>query len=868
MLRRSLAFSAVVVVALLASSLVVARQSPAEAPIVKRTYVTQRLAGEPPTIDGRLDDACWQQGEWAGDYLQREPFQGAAPSLPTKLKILYDNRNLYIAIRATDPGIAREPRLLGQRDEFSGDMVGVAFDSYFNRRTAFEFDVTSGGSKIDLVLRNDGSVDTNWNAIWDVKVATDAGGWTAEYRIPLSQLRYSGVRQQVWGLHAWRWIRGKQEESDWQLIPMDNTGFVLGFGELQGIEDLPPSRRIELMPYTVAKYRTPAEDADNPFRHGAATTLSAGLDAKIGLGSDFTLDWTVNPDFGQVEADPSEINLGTTETFHSEHRPFFVEGKAMFDYGIDGDRPFYSRRLGAAPANIPDEASFTTAPQTTRILTAEKITGRTSGGFSLGLLHGVTERTPAVAVDDTGHRWDLVAQPLTNYVVTRAQNEFNGGDTLVGAIVTGVQRAGSDADLNLLTRQALTAGGDVLHYWNERTYYIDARALFTRVSGPATAINELQTDLVHNFQRPDADHVDVDPDATSLSGNAGFLRAGKGYGVWRYFGDVSWRSPGVEFNDVGYLASADFVMPSAQVQFFDTEPGRFFRRRDFRLHVYEKLDYGGDLRDRGMSFNASVAGLNNWGSWSGLSVHAPRLDTRGLRGGPALRAPSYADVYVYAETDGSRPTQATVDAGYALDAEGSRYWRIGPGVGRRFGDRIRVSAGVSYEHNQQVTQYVDDTTIGVAPGYVVGAMEQQTLASEFRVQANFSPTLSLAYYGGPFASTGRYDDFRLVAHSRAVDPAERFATIDATRAGGGYLATTGGSSFYFDNPDFAWRELNSNLVLKWEFRPGSTFYAVWSQHRTDDRDFGDFTDGGEYRRLFSAHPDNTFLLKVSYWFSI
>jgi len=855
---------------LLASALPPARAEDVSEPAARRVYVTARLAGAAPVIDGVLDDACWTEGEWAGDYRQREPFQGAAPTHPTRIKILHDSRNLYVAIRATDPGIARQPKLLGERDEFSGDMVGVAFDSYFNRRTAFEFDVTSGGSKIDLVLRNDGTTDVNWNPVWDVKVSTDAEGWSAEYRIPLSQLRYARAPEQVWGLHAWRWIRRRQEESNWHLIPMDNTGVVRAFGELRGLADLPPSRRIELLPYSVVKYESPAPEPGNPFRRGGATTLSAGLDAKIGLGSDFTVDLTVNPDFGQVEADPSEINLSTVETFFAEKRPFFVEGQSLFDYALDDDLPFYSRRLGAAPSLQPVGAAFADLPQSTRILTAEKITGRTPGGFSLGLLHGLTDEMDAKACDADGHEWRETAEPMTHYFVARVQNDFDRGDTIVGGIVTGTRRIGPEDELATLPRQALAGGVDVQHYWGDRTYYFEARTLFTRVTGSAEAIAALQTDAVHNYQRADAGHLAVEPAARELTGDAGRVRIGKGHGRWRYFGGATWRSPGVDFNDLGYLAVADYVTKLAQVQYYDAAPGRFLRRRDVRLRVTDTQDCGGDTTERELELVSELAGLGNWYGWSEVGVDTARLDPRVLRGGPALRLPDRIRGDVYAESDNSRATQLKLDAGlYREPDTGSRYWRLGPTLAHRFGDRLKASAKVTCEDNRQDLQYAGATGPAGATRYVMGRMHQRSLASELRVQANFSPTLSLTYFGGPFASTGRFDDFKLVARPRAGRLGERFTAFDAVpSSSGGYTGTTGGETFRFDDPDFSWRELKSNLVLKWEFRPGSTFHAVWSQHRADGADIGDFSGFDEYRRLLSAHPDNTFLVKVSYWFSI
>lgn len=839
-------------------------------PPPKRLYTATRLQEEAPAIDGRLEDACWQQGEWSGDYRQREPFEGAAPTQPTQLKILYDNRNLYVAFRATDSNIAHEPRLIGQRDEFAGDMVGIAFDSYLNRRTAFEFDVTSGGSKIDLVIRNDGTIDTNWNPVWDVRVATNAEGWTAEFRIPLSQLRFSRSAEQVWGLHSWRWLRRKQEESNWQLIPMDNSGFVRSFGELRGIRDLPPSWRIELMPYAAARYESLEKEPGNPFRRGDTFSGDGGLDAKVGLSSDFTLDLTVNPDFGQVEADPAEINLSTVETFFTEKRPFFIEGKAMFEFGLDDDLPFYTRRIGDAPSLVPDSTGFVKAPTNNRILSAEKVTGRTTDGFSLGILHALTDQSEARIIEPGSDEQRVIAEPLTNYFVARLQQDFAGGDTILGGLFTATLRAGDERCLASLPREAFVGGLDVTHYWDNRTYYVEARALGSQVKGSTTAIAGLMDNLVHNYNRPDADYVEFDQTARELTGDAGRVRVGKGSnGRWRYFGGVSWRSPGVDFNDLGYLANADLVQPSAQLQYYVSEPGRWLRRRDLRLKETSTYNYGGDTLQHSLALSADVAGLSGWSLWADTRYETSRMDTRVLRGGPGLRRPDRFPTWVYLESDGGRSTQFKLGTGYVLlPEEGSRYYEFEPGIVRKFGDRLRFDFKVGYGRSEQQHQYAGQADAAAGRRYVMGHLDQQTIWSQLRMQANFSPTLSLTYFAGPYASVGRFDSFKLVTQPRASRNSDRFTPVQTRRVGEGYEAGTGAEQFQFDDPDFSWRELNSNLVLKWEFRAGSTLYCVWSQHRGDGRELGDFSYEREYRQLLEAHPDNTFLVKMSYWFSI
>ena len=844
----------------------------AGARIPKRVYHATRLEGAPPRIDGKLDDACWSQGEWTGDFTQREPHEGRPGSQSTQLKILYDDKFIYVAMRAYDTELAKQPRLRGKRDELIGDVVGVNFDSYFDKRTGFEFDLTSGGSKIDLVLKND-SWDTSWNAVWDGKVGMEPDAWTAEFRIPLSQLRYSNQPEQVWGLHSWRWINRLQEESDWQLLPMDSPGFVYSFGELHGIRNLPRARRIELLPYGLAKYATSARDAGNPYRRGADTDWEAGLDAKVGLASNFTMDLTVNPDFGQVEADPSEVNLTTYETFFAEKRPFFLEGKNIFDDGIDDDIVFYSRRIGHAPGFDPPTSGFKDVPAGTRILSAVKVTGKTPGGLSVGVLHSLTDREEARLTENGIERRQTV-EPMTNYYVARVQQDFNKGNTVVGGIVTATRRNLTADAPDFLTRNAYAAGLDLLHYWRDRAYYLDLRALASRVEGPPAAIQGLQENPVHNFQRPDATHLGVDAGARHLDGTGGKVDIGKSSGGrWRYHAAVDWRSPGFELNDVGYLRAADVINQVCKLEYVDTQPAGRRRRYNVFLEQTNKFDFGGTALAHETELQGVITGMNNWSAWATLEYDTESLDPRVLRGGPALRLPAGASLWVGVQTDSSKNWQFKLDVGRALSVDsGSHYTEIIPTFSARLHNIVNVATSVTYTRDIEDLQYVDTAAAAGASRYVMGRMDQQTLATTLRLDVNLTPELTLSYYGSPFASTGRFSQFKLVTDPRAADYRDRFRRLDALAtpdaAGNRWLVDDPGGTFSFANPDFSRRELRSNFVLRWEYRAGSTLYVVWTQNRANADLFRDFSAPSDYRRLFQAHPDNTFLVKFSYWFSL
>ena len=835
-----------------------------------RIYQATRLNGATPTIDGRLDDACWKElGEWTGDFTQREPREGAKPSLPTVLKVLYDNRYIYVAVRAFDPDVASQRRIMGTRDEFTGDMVGINFDSYHDRLNGFEFDVTSGGSKIDLILHNDLSCDLSWNANWDVKTAVEEKAWTAEFRIPLSQLRYQKRNEQTWGMHCWRWISSLQEESDWNLIPMDHHGALYSFGEIKGICDLPVSRRLEVTPYVIGKARSYAPEPGNRYRDGRDSSVDGGLDVKYGLGSNLTLDLTINPDFSQVDADPSEINLTTVETFRSERRPLFLEGKDIFEFRLDDDYAFYTRRIGDKPSLSVPDGFMHDAPESNRILGAAKLTGHTQSGLTVGLLHAVVDRTISRIVDAQGVGRCVTVEPPTNDTVVRLQQDFDGGNTRVGTIFSSCLRDGSEEELQTLPARSFVVGADATQYFGKRNYFVEGRILNTEVSGSARAMTELRQTPAHNFQRVDADYLGADSDASRLRGNAGFVRAGRGAGLWRYNGFVSWRSPGVDFNDLGYMQVADFIAPGAQLQYFDASAGTLMRRRDLRFKFTRPQNYGGEVLGENVYLESEFATISGAYLWTKFGAEMAQLDMHVLRGGPALRTANRFPTKLYFETDGGKPLQYKLDAEATTSGSGSSRLRAEPGIVWKNGGRLKTSLAIGYEHLREREQYAVTASGRVAPVYVMGHLDQQVFSSTVRVNFNFSPTMSLAYYGGPFVATGRFSNYMAVVDPRASESARRYAGVKFEPVGDGSLqGDYRGKQLQLNNPNFNWREFKSNLVLRWEYKAGSSLYCVWSQYRSDGADIGGFAPSSQYERLFSAHPDNTLLIKFSYWFSL
>ena len=838
-----------------------------------RIYQTVRLNGAPPAIDGRLEDGAWKQGEWAGDYRQNMPAEGAPPSQPTELKILYDDRYVYMAIRAYDDP-AKIHRYPGRRDDFNNyavDVVGVCFDSYNDRRTGFEFDLTAGGSKIDLILGNgETEWDTTWDAVWDGEVAHDQQGWTAEFRVPLSQLRYGPQDEQVWGLHAWRWIARNQEEDQWQLIPRQNTGRMHQLGELRGIRGLPRSRHIELLPHAVG------QAASGPASSDGASG-AAGLDAKVGLASNFTLDATVNPDFGQVEADPSVINLTAYETFYEEKRPFFLEGRKILAFEIDEDgRLFHSRRLGDAPSYSPPLAAGDTAtlPESTTILGAFKVTGKTNDGLSVAVLQGFTQKETAEIVSGAGAR-TAVVEPFGSYTIGRVHKDWGQGRSSVGGMLTSSHRWIRDASLAFLPTQATTGGIDVTRYFANRAWVIEASGAFSRVTGDPAAILALQRNAVHYYQRDGASHLGVDWRRTSLAGHGGSVRVGRSdTGRLRLVDRFRWYSPGFDLNDAGYLRQADVKVNQASVGWSEPSPKGIFRQYALEVSREDGWDFGGLQTAATTSGTASAQFTNRW-SVSGSLVFAESVDTRALRGGPALRLSDRWVSTIGVGTDSSSRV--------ALSADGQRTWAREGGTGSwrghgrirlRPSNRLVLTADGSYTRTTNDLQYVTTAHADSGPGWVLGRIDQDIWALTFRANLAMTPELTVQYYGSPFLASGRYEAFKRATDTLAAGYEDRFhrygeSEIAYLPATGRYRVSEAGSnaSYSFANPDFSFRQFRSNLVVRWEYRPGSSLYAVWSQGRTDDGPAWDGTFRGNWSGLWRAPSDNVFLIKLSYWFS-
>ncbi|MBN1940496.1 MAG: carbohydrate binding family 9 domain-containing protein [Candidatus Aminicenantes bacterium] len=855
---------------------------------VRKAYRTVRAGDPAPVIDGRIDEACWDRASWESGFIQRDPYEGREPSEQTSFKILYDDKSIYIGIRAHDSRPDSIEKRLSRRDNAGGDTVTIGFDSLYDRLTAFVFSVNAAGVKSDQLLVNNGQSngdeeDMSWDPIWDTAVSSDSQGWTAEMCIPFSQLRYGVKDDQVWGLQVRRFLFRANETSDWQLIPRNAPGFVHLFGDLRGLEDLASPRQVEIMPYAVGSLLSARSVPGNPFATGHDQTLMGGLDGKIGLTSDLTMNFTVNPDFGQVEADPSVVNLTAYETFYQEKRPFFVEGRNIFDYQVMGgdgdfadDNLFYSRRIGRYPQLSPAVDGYMEMPAATTILGAFKLTGKTKSGFSIGVLNSVTARERA-ATFSAGAEGNAVVEPLTNYFALRAQKDWNGGATVLGAMVTAVNRERDGGAYDALHRAAYSGGIDFSHSWGNRNYYLSFKAVTSHVQGTSESILGTQISPVHYFQRPDAGYLSVDPGRMSLSGTGGSFEIGKqGGGRWMYVAGVTWRSPELELNDMGYLRQTDVLMSYLWAGYRITEPFGPFRSFNVNVNGWTGYNFGGENIFKGGNVNFNLNLKNYWFVGFGYNPQGSVLSSSALRGGPSLFWPSGDSAWLFVQTDSRKKVRFSL-SGNAVHRGGRDMtsWGLTPSLTVIPGPAFNVSLSPSYSKTHTILQYVGTRAFGNETRYIFGTIDQETLALTLRLTYCLSPDLTIQYYGMPFVSAGAYRDFKRILNSRAKNDNDRYrlygseAVFNPTSSSYQVDENRDGVVDYsFGAPDFNFRQFRSNLVLRWEYIPGSALYVVWSQGRTGFLPTGAFDFGRDLQGLFDTHPENVFLVKFSYCFQL
>ncbi|MEN8145208.1 MAG: DUF5916 domain-containing protein [Gemmatimonadota bacterium] len=850
-----------------------------------KTVTAISAEGVDISVDGKLDDAIWQEAQFISDFLQKEPEQGVMPSERTEVAFLYDDGNLYIGARMYSENPEEIAALMTRRDQTGqAESLRVFLDTFHDRRTAYAFVVTAAGVRVDWFHSRDSefSRDGSFSPVWLARTNIDSEGWTAEMKIPFSQLRFNDADVQTWGLNVVRTIPAKNEDIFWTYVPRDETGWSSRFGTLTGVQGIKPSRRIELLPFFASDTRVTSSslvDPADPFNGTSEVTQRIGADLKMGLGPNLTLDATVNPDFGQINFDPAVVNLSGFETFFGEQRPFFNEGSQIFR-ARNAPGYFFSRRIGESPHGS-TSGDFSDRPAAATILGAAKVSGRLGSGLSIGILGAVTARETAETFSvSSGEFGREEVEPSAGWGVVRLQQEFGADASTIGITMTGVRRGISDGDplAEILNRQAFTGGTDFLLRFNGGQYELNGHLGASYIQGDSLAIAARQTSFVHRFDRPDQDHVSFDPSRTSLFGYSAGLQFRKNSGKhWLYNLGLWADSPAWELNDIGRLGLADDIQQWGGLTYRSTEPGKLFRNYRLSINGGNGWNFGGVRKSSWLSMSTNFTFLNfMWvNPFAGHNFDA--LSDNLTRGGPLMGQPGNEWAGLNFGNNFSSKTRWSINTFFNNRNRGFTR-NIGGSLSFEPGDRVRVSFSPRYSRRTSRLQYVTtldratDRTFGQR--FIFSTLEQSTLSSSFSLNYSFSPDMNLDVSAEPFTSTGRFSEFGELPAASSFDLRQygtdgttltEVVDADGIRS---FDVTDGAESFTLGDNDFTSLSFQSRVVLRWEFKPGSTFFFTWRQSRNDFESVGDFVTPGSLFDSFSSPGTNTLSVKFSYWLPI
>jgi hypothetical protein len=845
-------------------------------------------ASEKIMIDGILNEEAWTKALPASDFMQRDPDEGKAATERTELRAAYDNSAVYFGVRLFDKEPKRIVSRLSRRDDYAdGDTITIELSPYHDGLTGALFQVSAGGVQRDAIISNDVFTDYSWEGVWESAVRIDDSGWSAEIRIPFSQLRFPASSSHVWGINAARFIHRKNESVWLHLVNKKDSGTASRMDDLDGIDGLEAHRHLELMPYIVGRseFIKPASPHD-PFNDGSRQSGTGGVDIKYGLSSNFTLDATINPDFGQVEVDPAVVNLSAFETYFPEKRPFFLEGANIFSnfgrggsnnfWGFNRQEPnlFYTRRIGRFPQGTVS-GDFVDCPDGTTILGAAKLTGKTRNSWTFGFVEAVTDRENADVMQDDKRSTQEV-EPLTNYFVARVLKEKKRGG--IGLLATGVQRDLTDPALHdLLPEQAYTAGMDGYFYIDKkRDWVVTGKLAGSWLSGSADALNRLAHAPQHYFQRPDAPEVSLHPGTTSMKGWTGSVNLNRQTGNI-LFNSALWAvSPGFESNDLGFQTNGDIAGSHMVVNWRKQTPDRWSRSRYIWLAKWWTWDFARRLQGNGLNMEGVIETKNYWTFWVDAGKNWKVLDNQLTRGGPVAARPGSGFIDVGGQSDRRKKISFALDYSHWWNDAGAWEGNANLSVSLKPSSFITISTGPNIDRSRWRAQYVDtvpDATASTTFGsrYVFADIDQFQVTMSTRVNWILSPKMSLQVYMQPLIAVGRYWDYKEFARpgtysflrygyeigNISVDE-NRDYTVDPD--GGGAAP-----SFSFHDPSFNLKSLRVNAIFRWEWRLGSTLYFVWTQNRQDFSDPGQFSAGHDIAKLFSAPANSILLARIAYW---
>ena len=863
----------------------------------------------PIVIDGKLDEDAWKAATPIAGFRQLVPNEGAAATYATEVRFLYDGEALYIGARMAAPAggagirapLARRDQLLdangnnGSFNSLTTDKLVVVLDPYHNHIDQVLFEVNPAGVRGDSFNGDDA-----WDPVWEAATSMDANGWTAEMRIPFSQLRFRAGEAQEWGMQVWRYADARNERDMWAVWGQKDAGGPGFFGHLEGLRIPTRPRSLELLPYAVTKGTFAPVTAGDPFHRSSSGKLSAGADVKYLLTSNLTLNATINPDFGQVEVDPASLNLSAYETFYEEKRPFFVGDQSAFAFGgmscmfcsnSSSLDVFYTRRIGRPPqlnGVVQGRSTFADLPDNAAILGAAKITGRTASGYTIGVLDALTNRQTAHFVTAPGAaELTQEVEPLANYFVGRVSKELRQGSTTIGAIVTSTLRnIGSDSiAANRLRDRATAIGLDWRHTWHQRAYEWRGSAALSDIGGSAPAIAAAERSSAHYFQRPDREitsdglfDTSYDTTATVMRGYGFYTRLAKRSGSWLWETAQNWRSPGFEVNDLSFLSQADFKWMNFNVARQWSVPTRWYRSMIAIAGGQLQFNYDGLRTDEQAQAYYSIEFPNYWRIRSFTIIHPSVYDDRLTRGGPVVVRDGYKYGQAEVSTDARRRAVFDVNVSGSTGVGGpAKSFSVSPGLALKPAANVFIQVSPTANYDETTAQYVtaiaDPTAVAFGgTRYVFSYIRTRILSLDTRINWTFSPALTLQVFAQPFFASGDYREFREFAApktARKLDYGTDIGTISYDASAGTYTVDPDGAGpaapFTFANPNFSARSLRGTAVLRWEYRPGSTIFFAWTQERSGASADGSLDFARDRSALFRDPAHNVFVVKMNWW---
>ena len=823
-------------------------------------------ADEAIAVDGKLDEAAWAR-EGYTRLIQRDPLEGEEPTERTAVLFAYNDEGLFIAGTCYHTGTDTIVGGLARRDRtVESDWFWFWIDPNYDRQNGYGFAVNPDGSMIDQRLYRDIMTDDDWDGVWEASAVRYDDRWTFEMFIPYDQLRFNKADKYVWGINFKRYVLANAEHNYFSMVPKDQSGFVSRFGALNGIRGIKPPPRLFISPYVSGQLNDYPGTSGHSFYNQMRTNQNLGLDIKYGITGNLTLDLAINPDFGQAEVDPAVINLTAFETYYSEKRTFFQEGSDIFNFGANptgglwgcywyGYNMFYSRRIGRQPNSSPVHDGDTYTPEQTTILGAAKVSGKINN-WSVGSINALTQEEFAQVEDTSGARFKDTIEPSTFYGVYRGLGEFNEGKQGLGFMLTTVQRNQDDSRLRADNNdQALVGGIDGWSYLGaSQKWAFLGQMVVSRVTGSRERMVNVQRSSRHYYQRPDLEAARLDSNRTHLDGWLGRFGVRTVGGKAHFQTAVGIISPGFDINDLGFNSRGNVINWHVVGSYNWLEPTSWYRSISLHLMTSSNFDLEGNRLFSQLWHGGNFQQLNYIAHHWNIQITPDGWDIFTTRGGPSIETPGYTNLHWGIATDSRKKVyfQTCITKQYVAD--GSRWNVMNPSLTLRLASSLNLTAGVDLmtdDYHRQYVATVDDPAAEYGAHYVFATLDQKEVSGSLRLDWGITPRLSVQAYVQPFISVGAYSDFKAaIAQSLDFNPFDYENHED------------------YDNPDFNYKSFRANVVMRWEYMPGSLLYLVWTQNRADYEYPGEFELGRDMRTLADRSGDNIFFIKVSHMFSV